>query len=279
MKISTTLLRQSFPFVTSPKAKILILGSMPGERSLQEQQYYAHPKNIFWEIIGDLFGADRQLTYKKRLQILSQNGVALWDVAFQCHRPGSLDTSIRMESVVPNDFASLFSRCPKIDTIFFNGQKAEQLFRKLVLEKLVKNLGKRAGPLRFLRLPSTSPAHASLTRGQKKARWHQELKAALAPSQPSYYVYILQAGDGRYYTGYTTHLDRRLKEHQSGSGGKFTRSFGAIKILYHEVFSDQSSALKREAEIKGWSRKEKEALIMLSVELKITLDTLRQSRS
>lgn len=76
----------------------------------------------------------------------------------------------------------------------------------------------------------------------------------------THFVYILQSRDGRYYTGYTTNLARRLKEHQSGSGAKFTRSFGAKKILYHEVFMDKSSALKREAQIKSWSRKQKEAL-------------------
>lgn len=170
-----TFLRQSFPFVVSPKAKILILGSMPGERSLQEQQYYAHPENIFWEIMGELFGAGCGVDYQKRLKILNQNGIALWDVAFQCHRPGSLDTNIRMESVVPNNFISLFSRCPKIERVFFNGHKSEQLFRKLVLE----NLGDHASKLRFKRLPSTSPAHASLTRDQKKVRWRLEFKAAL----------------------------------------------------------------------------------------------------
>lgn len=76
----------------------------------------------------------------------------------------------------------------------------------------------------------------------------------------SHYVYILQSGDGRYYTGYTTDLKRRLKDHQSGTGAKFTRSFGAEKILYHESFEDKSSALKREAEIKRYPRCKKETL-------------------
>lgn len=164
--------RQSFPFSASPKAKILILGSMPGARSLKEQEYYAHPQNLFWEIMGDLFGAHRRLKYEKRLQILRDHYIALWDVAFQCHRSGSLDSNIQMQSVIPNDFLSLFSACPKINTIFFNGQKAEELFGKLVLKNLQK-------PFRFLRLPSTSPAHASLARDQKKARWCREFKAAL----------------------------------------------------------------------------------------------------
>lgn len=77
----------------------------------------------------------------------------------------------------------------------------------------------------------------------------------------NHFIYILKSRDGRYYTGYTTDLDRRLKQHQAGSGAKFTRAFGAQKILYHESFQDKSSALKREAEIKSWSRQEKESLI------------------
>lgn len=76
-----------------------------------------------------------------------------------------------------------------------------------------------------------------------------------------HFVYILQAHDGRYYTGYTTDLDRRFKEHQTGFGGKFTKSFGARTILYHEAWSSKSEALRREAQIKSWSRVEKEALI------------------
>lgn len=81
-----------------------------------------------------------------------------------------------------------------------------------------------------------------------------------------YFVYILKSRDGRFYTGYTTDLDRRFKEHQSGSGSKFTQSFGAKKILYHEIFSSKSKALKREAQIKNWTRAEKEALIVHSAE-------------
>lgn len=76
-----------------------------------------------------------------------------------------------------------------------------------------------------------------------------------------HFVYIILSEDGRYYTGYTTDLERRLKEHRSGLGGKFTRSFGAEKILYSETFSTRSDALKREAELKSWPRAKKKALI------------------
>ncbi|MBI2082428.1 MAG: DNA-deoxyinosine glycosylase [Deltaproteobacteria bacterium] len=164
---------QSFPSVASPDAEVLILGSMPGERSLQEQQYYAHPYNAFWDIMGALFRASRHLEYEERLRILKENRVALWDVAFQCRRDGSLDSDIR--SVTPNDFQTFFASHPQIHSIFFNGHKAEDLFTKLVL----KNLGDFSQKLKLVRLPSTSPAHASLTRDQKKRRWQRELKVAL----------------------------------------------------------------------------------------------------
>lgn len=90
-----------------------------------------------------------------------------------------------------------------------------------------------------------------------------------------HFVYILRSGDGRYYTGYTTDMDRRLKEHQDGSGAKFTRSFGAGKILHKETFSSKSKALKREAQIKTWTRSKKEALV---AENKIRLKKLGISK-
>ncbi len=76
-----------------------------------------------------------------------------------------------------------------------------------------------------------------------------------------YFVYILQVSNGKYYTGYTADLERRMKQHRSGNGSKFIRAFGFGKLLYHEKYRSKSKALKREAEIKGWSREEKENLI------------------
>lgn len=163
---------QSFSFVADAEANILILGSMPGVRSLQAQEYYAHPRNSFWEIMGELFGAGRRLPCQKRLALLRKNRIALWDVAFRCRRQGSLDAD--MQDVVPNDFVLLFNAAPNIETIFFNGRKAEQLFRRLIL----KNLGPLAQTLKFKRLPSTSPAHASRTRRQKLNEWKKHLRTA-----------------------------------------------------------------------------------------------------
>ena len=156
-----------FAPVAAPDARILILGSMPSRKSLSEHQYYAHPQNAFWPIMGELFEFDAKLPYAERLQRLRDNGIALWDVAHQCVRPGSMDHAIDTASVVPNDFASFFMAQPHIRAIFFNGRKAEELFGRLVLPRL-------APPFRGIerrRLPSTSPAHAGLSRVLKLSAW------------------------------------------------------------------------------------------------------------
>ncbi|WP_372743203.1 DNA-deoxyinosine glycosylase, partial [Neptunomonas sp.] len=95
----------SFNPIVAPQAKLLILGSMPGVKSLQEQQYYAHPRNAFWQIMKHLLEFDDALNYTRRLELIQRHGVALWDVAHQCIRPGSLDSEIDRNSVIPNEIA------------------------------------------------------------------------------------------------------------------------------------------------------------------------------
>jgi hypoxanthine-DNA glycosylase len=160
---------QSFPFSANRHSRVLILGSMPGEESLKQNQYYAHPRNLFWNFMGELFGTGRDLPYKERLARLRKNGVALWDVAHSCRRKGSLDADIT--DVVTNDFESLFAEASQIHTVFFNGQKAAALFRKLVLPDLPRELN-------LIALPSTSPANASISAEKKKAAWN-EVRTAL----------------------------------------------------------------------------------------------------
>ena len=157
---------QSFPPVSAPDATVLILGSMPGVASLQAGQYYAHPRNGFWPIMGELYGARRELPYTERLTRLQAAGVALWDVLQSCVREGSLDTAIDDCSSLPNDFEAFFRDHPAIKRVFFNGAKAEQCFRRQVL-------GKQAIPdgLLFVRLPSTSPAHAGMSLENKLGEW------------------------------------------------------------------------------------------------------------
>lgn len=157
----------SFPPIADAHARVLILGSLPGQVSLQRQQYYAHPHNAFWKIMDRLFGASPDLPYAERAQRLMQNGIALWDVCAAAQRPGSLDTAIVHASVVPNDFATFIKYHSDIALIGFNGAKAADLYRRLVLPALPAT----GRAIRTETLPSTSPAHAAMTFEDKLARW------------------------------------------------------------------------------------------------------------
>lgn len=158
---------RSFPPVADTHATALILGSMPGEESLKQQQYYAHRQNAFWRIMGDLVGAHPSLPYQQRLHALTAAHIALWDVLHTCEREGSLDSDIEQEEA--NDFAAFFARHPHITHVYFNGAKAEQSFKKFVL-------GKQKLPLlEFVRLPSTSPAHAGMRYEEKVKVWGEAI--------------------------------------------------------------------------------------------------------
>ena len=156
-----------FPPIAAADARVLILGSMPSVASLAKRQYYGHPQNAFWPIMGRLFGAGPDVPYELRVAILCKAGVAVWDVLRQCERPGSLDTAIRIDSERPNDFRKFLRQHPRIATIFFNGQKAETAFRRHVPADL-KVLKREFD---FVRLPSTSPAHAGRSFSEKLAAW------------------------------------------------------------------------------------------------------------
>lgn len=164
----------SFPPIAQADARLLILGSMPGKASLEANQYYAHPRNLFWPILGELVGASPALDYVERTRRLTANGIALWDVLKSCHRPGSLDADIDKSTMVANDFAAFFASHPHINRVFFNGATAEQAFRRYVLPTL------EAETLILHRLPSTSPAHAALSFHQKLESWR--LITSLKPS-------------------------------------------------------------------------------------------------
>src|SRR6516164_81516 len=154
---------ESFPPIVSDNSKVLILGSMPGEASLKAGQYYAHPRNVFWRIMGELFGADPSLPYQERAVRLQAAGVALWDSLQACVRPGSLDASITEE--VANDFPAFFAKYPGISHVYFNGNKAETAFRRHALPLLPSTQHV------FTRLPSTSPAHAVMPLDAKVRAW------------------------------------------------------------------------------------------------------------
>lgn len=156
-----------FPPVALNSAKVLILGSMPGIKSLVENQYYAHKQNSFWFIVEELFGINRTLGYDQRVALIREKKIALWDVLKTCRRQGSLDSAIESDSIVANDFESFFKQNKNINFVFFNGAKAEQEYKKHVQV----NLPAIFEHINYQRLPSTSPAHASITRQEKLKQW------------------------------------------------------------------------------------------------------------
>jgi TDG/mug DNA glycosylase family protein len=163
--------------VAGPASRVLVLGSMPGNRSLQEARYYAHPHNAFWPAMGRVCGIDPTSGYGERLRRLRQAGVALWDVVGRCRRFGSLDRAIESESIVINDFGRLFEECRGLAVVFCNGGLAFDLYRRRVQRELV-------APFRDLpvhRLPSTSPAYAAMRMEQKVAVWADALRPWLGP--------------------------------------------------------------------------------------------------
>lgn len=164
----------SFDFIAEPNAKVLILGSMPGVASLQEKQYYAHPRNHFWPIMQSLFAneSDYSNLYEKRLQVLKDKRIALWDVLAECERKGSLDNDIDTKTIKLNDFASLFLYAPEIEAIFFNGKTAEKLFRQHIIKKNRLSLPN----FRLIGLPSTSPAYAKMGFEEKLSHWEKVKK-------------------------------------------------------------------------------------------------------
>jgi len=148
-------------------ARVLILGTLPGVASLEAQAYYAHPRNTFWWIMSELLGFDAALPYEARSQRLADSGIAVWDVIANCVRPGSLDSSIRQETLVPNDFSAVFDMQPGLRCLAFNGQAARKLFRRHVEPQLGKSLEQK----QLLVMPSTSPAFAAMSRENKKRQW------------------------------------------------------------------------------------------------------------
>lgn len=161
-------LLEGLPPIVGDGARTLILGNMPSVMSLAAHQYYANPRNGFWRITGEIFGFDPSAPYQDRTAALRARGVAVWDVLRFCRREGSLDSAIESDSMVANDFDSLFETHPGIDRVFFNGAAAE------------KNFSRLAGidrPLRYRRLPSTSPAQ-TMRYADKLRAWRQ----AIAPA-------------------------------------------------------------------------------------------------
>lgn len=149
-------------------AKILILGSMPGQASLDSQQYYGHPRNQFWPMLEQLFGIDASLDYRSRCQQALAAQVALWDVIGSCQRAGSLDSAIVGSSIRFNPLLELCQQLPDLQQIWLNGGKAAQSFRQYQRQQ---STSWPDSSITVHELPSTSPAHASLTFAEKLAVW------------------------------------------------------------------------------------------------------------
>lgn len=161
------------PPVVDRRARVLILGSFPSAASLAAGQYYAHPQNQFWRILGAVIERPlKEMDYSARIAAVQAAGIAIWDVYASCERPGSLDSAIR--NPIANDLAAL-KKCPEDRTapapalrrICFNGRTAARRLREM------EALGYQA-----VVLPSTSPAHAGMTFEEKLARWRAALDTA-----------------------------------------------------------------------------------------------------
>ena len=145
--------------VVDARTRIVVLGSFPGAASLAAQQYYAHPQNQLWRLLSRVLDDDLAgLAYAERLPRLLAHGVGLWDVLGACEREGSLDSAIRKPAA--NDFAHLRALCPVLETVGFNGQTAGKFAPQFAAEGF-----------RTVVLPSSSPAHATLSFAQKLERW------------------------------------------------------------------------------------------------------------
>lgn len=153
--------RRCFPPVVDDRTRLLVLGSLPSEKSLALQQYYGNPQNRFWLLMSEVLGVQLvSLDYPSRLEALLAHGIGLWDVVAEAHRKGSLDSDIRERD--DNDLLGLLASFPNIKTIAFNGGTAATLGERV--------LGAHALDYRILKLPSSSPAY-TLSYGEKLKRW------------------------------------------------------------------------------------------------------------
>lgn len=153
-------LKSSFAPVADKHTRLLILGSLPGDRSLQASQYYAHPQNRFWKLMFHLLNEFPSDNYDYRLSVLLNHGIGLWDVTNQAHRKGSMDSDIQAE--VPNPIPEFLDRHPGIRTIAFNGAKSAAIYHKHF---------KKPTGIDLLELPSTSPANARFNMDRLSDAW------------------------------------------------------------------------------------------------------------
>ncbi|MEO6076015.1 MAG: DNA-deoxyinosine glycosylase [Dokdonella sp.] len=165
----------SFPPLVADGCRVLILGSMPGVRSRERSEYYAHPGNLFWPLMGELYGAGRDLPYADRVSRLHSRRVGVWDVLAECDRPGSLDGSIVSDTEIANDIDGLLRLHADISVVALNGGKAQQSYSRHIEPHLDETTRRR---LRVLSMPSTSAANARIPLAIKRAQWQRLLEAS-----------------------------------------------------------------------------------------------------
>lgn len=153
-------MKKAFPPLVNQNSKIVILGTMPGEKSLELQEYYGNRGNSFWKILFTLFDIPLSQDYSEKKQLLIDNNIALWDVLEFCERTGSLDSNIKNEK--PNDFDSFYKKYPDIKHVFFSSKNASNYYDKYV--------GRR-NDIQYTILPSPSGANASKSFMQKLEEW------------------------------------------------------------------------------------------------------------
>jgi hypoxanthine-DNA glycosylase len=168
MMVSALDLKQAFPPSAVADARLLILGSLPGEESLRRGHYYAHPTNAFWWLIGEVVGEPLvALPYEERLERLKTHRIALWDVIERAERQGSLDQAIRAPET--RDLAGFAAMLPALRAIAFNGGTSARHGRRQLAHVRLYAL---------IDLPSSSAAYAAMRREAKLERW-LELRAFL----------------------------------------------------------------------------------------------------
>jgi double-stranded uracil-DNA glycosylase len=157
---------RGFDPIAGPHPRVLVLGSIPSERSVAEGRYYAHPRNCFWRIMQELFAGGAELDYPARVEAVTRAGVAIWDVLHAAERRGSLDSAIETKGAAANDTVGFLRRHPTVESVFFNGATAERLFERYVEPAIPPGTGPR-----LRRLPSTSPANAGTSYEAKLDAW------------------------------------------------------------------------------------------------------------
>ena len=162
--ISIEELKSSFDPISNSEIEVLILGTIPGDKSISVKEYYAHPRNRFWRIISTITKSELPGDYRSKTQLLLKNKIGVWDVAHHANRKGSLDSNIVSE--IPNDLDKLISKCGKLRIVGFNGAKSEALFNKYFSKK---------EKISYITLPSTSPANASMSFDTICKIWQQLL--------------------------------------------------------------------------------------------------------